>query len=328
MPCLRCAGAPRQPASGSGLSLSILSWHAALNDPGEFGHRHGSGRRCRHGLRRDLNSSALPLIPQSVSRGARISGLPGSLALQPVRLLAPLRRIRPGLPSHRGLLLPGFQQVDRPSCRWISLQQVLNSFLLAGLPPARMAASLAAPDPDVRLSRIKCGAPHFMPYVANLLMWRPDQQAALRLTSTEVYDKAAVDMVGSPATRVEVRSCSNAYSSIPEFWRATVRGHYRKRANGFSCIASTKVWHPLTLLRIARELLVIATRIDASAETPITRQQIEVAAHRWARRQRRRGRIGAPSGSRHLFIQTAPRAGCASWGDWKRRRRSPRPAPS
>ena len=126
-PCLRCAGAPRRPASGSGLSLAILSWHAALNDPGELGHHHGPGLRCRHGLRRDLSGSALPLVPQSVSRGARISGLPGSLTLRPARLLAPLRRIGPGLPSPRGLLLPGFRRVGRPSCRWISLQQVLNS---------------------------------------------------------------------------------------------------------------------------------------------------------------------------------------------------------
>ena len=28
--CLRCAGAPRRPAGGSGLSLTIPSWHAAL----------------------------------------------------------------------------------------------------------------------------------------------------------------------------------------------------------------------------------------------------------------------------------------------------------
>jgi hypothetical protein len=34
--CLRCAGAPRRPASGSGLSLLIPSWHAVLSDPGEF----------------------------------------------------------------------------------------------------------------------------------------------------------------------------------------------------------------------------------------------------------------------------------------------------
>ena len=39
MRCLRCAGAPRRPAGGSELSLSILSRHAALSDPGEFDHR-------------------------------------------------------------------------------------------------------------------------------------------------------------------------------------------------------------------------------------------------------------------------------------------------
>src|SRR2546430_13801602 len=37
--CLRCAGAPRRPASGSGLSLLIRSWHAVLYDPGESDHR-------------------------------------------------------------------------------------------------------------------------------------------------------------------------------------------------------------------------------------------------------------------------------------------------
>jgi hypothetical protein len=39
MRCLRCAGAPRRPASGSGLSLTIPSWHAILSDLGEFDHR-------------------------------------------------------------------------------------------------------------------------------------------------------------------------------------------------------------------------------------------------------------------------------------------------
>src|SRR6516162_10941908 len=37
--CLRCAGAPRRPASGSELSLHILSWHAVPWDPGESEHR-------------------------------------------------------------------------------------------------------------------------------------------------------------------------------------------------------------------------------------------------------------------------------------------------
>ena len=36
MRCLSCAGAPRPPASGSGLSLSNPSWHATPYDPGEF----------------------------------------------------------------------------------------------------------------------------------------------------------------------------------------------------------------------------------------------------------------------------------------------------
>ncbi|MBI2290752.1 MAG: tyrosine-type recombinase/integrase [Betaproteobacteria bacterium] len=65
---------------------------------------------------------------------------------------------------------------------------------------------------------------------------------------------------------------------------------------------------PGTLLRIARELLVIVGRIDTTAETLITRPQIEVAAHRWARQQRRQGRIGGKlSGSRDLFAQVATR---------------------
>jgi site-specific recombinase XerD len=62
---------------------------------------------------------------------------------------------------------------------------------------------------------------------------------------------------------------------------------------------------PGTLQRIARELLVVATRLDTTAATPLTRQQIERAADRWARQQRRRGRIGDPRGSRQLFIQVA-----------------------
>src|ERR1700732_4451142 len=35
-PCLRLAGAPRRPASGSGLSLLISSLHAVPPDPGDF----------------------------------------------------------------------------------------------------------------------------------------------------------------------------------------------------------------------------------------------------------------------------------------------------
>ena len=110
--------------------------------------------RCRHGLRRDLSSSALPILPQSVSRGARISGLPDS-------------RICYGLPS---CSLPCTDQTDRSAFESFYFQASNRSValpvagydynsdwtpLLAGLSPARMAANLAAPDPYVRISRIR-----------------------------------------------------------------------------------------------------------------------------------------------------------------------------
>ena len=144
---LRCAGAPRRPASGSGLSLTIPAWHAVLYDPEEFEHRHGPVLRCRHGLRRDLSGSALPKFPQSASRGARLSRLPGLLTLRPVRLLALLRRIEPASRPQRAFTsrLPTVWSPALPldmTTTWTGL------LVLAGLSPAGMAASLAAPDPD------------------------------------------------------------------------------------------------------------------------------------------------------------------------------------
>src|SRR6266404_6240350 len=88
--CLRCAGAPRRPAGGSGLSLPFLLGMPLSMTPGSSIIA-SAELRCRHGLRRDLSSSALPILPQSVSRGARISGLPDSRnLLRPAKLLAPL----------------------------------------------------------------------------------------------------------------------------------------------------------------------------------------------------------------------------------------------
>src|SRR5271157_3232949 len=113
---LRCAGAPRRPASGSGLSLTIPAWHAVLYDPEEFEHRHGPVLRCRHGLRRDLSGSALPKFPQSASRGARLSRLPGLLTLRPARLLAPPSTDRTGFPAPEGFYFQAFGSlVARPA---------------------------------------------------------------------------------------------------------------------------------------------------------------------------------------------------------------------
>jgi hypothetical protein len=140
--CLRCAGAPRRPAGGSGLSLPFLLGMPLSMTPGSS-ITASPELRCRHRLRRDLSSSALPILPQSVSRGARISGLPGS-------------RICYGLPSCPVRIRPmhsapeGFYfQASNGSVALPVAGYDYNSDwtpLLAGLSPAGMAASLAAPD--------------------------------------------------------------------------------------------------------------------------------------------------------------------------------------
>src|SRR5204863_5276692 len=142
--CLRCAGAPGRPASGSGLSLLIRSWHAVLYDPGESDHRpfqssdvdmaFAESRPARHSQR-----SRNPFRAGDDFVASWFTHL-----LRPARLLAP-RYGSDHLRGQRGLLLPGFQR-DKPvagynySSDWTPL--------LTGLSPARMAASLAAPTPS------------------------------------------------------------------------------------------------------------------------------------------------------------------------------------
>jgi hypothetical protein len=60
-----------------------------------------------------------------------------------------------------------------------------------------------------------------------------------------------------------------------------------------------------TLLRHARELLVIAGRIDITVGETIGAPEIEAAADRWAREQYDRRRVEALQWSRKLFVQTA-----------------------
>src|SRR3954463_10260030 len=102
--------------------------------------------RRRRGLRRDLSGSALPTLPQSVSRGARFRGFTGSPLLRPVRLLAPLDGSDRVSPATGGFYI----QASGGSVPLPAAGYDYNSNwtpLLAGLSPAGMAASLAAPDP-------------------------------------------------------------------------------------------------------------------------------------------------------------------------------------
>ena len=61
----------------------------------------------------------------------------------------------------------------------------------------------------------------------------------------------------------------------------------------------------VTLLRHARELLVIAGRIDITAGETIGLPVIGAAADRWAREQHDRKRVEGLQWSRKLFVQTA-----------------------
>src|SRR6266699_7300397 len=124
--CLRCAGAPRRPASGSELSLYILSWHAVPYDPGESDHRQfqtamsawPSPRVDRLGTPKD------PAIRST--REVNFEATWFAHSLRPARLLAPLYGSDRNHVGPRELLLPGFQQVGLPSRCWISLQQRLD----------------------------------------------------------------------------------------------------------------------------------------------------------------------------------------------------------
>jgi integrase/recombinase XerD len=60
-----------------------------------------------------------------------------------------------------------------------------------------------------------------------------------------------------------------------------------------------------TLISITDELRVIASKLEIAGDKPITREQIETAAERWARHQRRRGRSAQLRWSRERFIQVS-----------------------
>jgi len=151
--CLRCAGVPRQPTRGSELSLSIPSWHAILSDPGEFEHRLCPILRCRHSLRQDLNSSALPLIPQSVSRGARISGLLRFNIVTACQFACPPMTDQTKVfPASEGFYFQAFDGLVTLSTAGYNYDSDWTP-LSAGLSPAGIAASFAAPDPSVQFFR-------------------------------------------------------------------------------------------------------------------------------------------------------------------------------
>jgi len=103
VPSFRCTFLPGMPSSPTPGSSNIATCPVS---------------RCRHGLRRELTGSTLPILPQSDSRGRSISWLHWFAIATACQVACPPGRIRLGyFPSHRGLLLPGFRRVGRPSRR-------------------------------------------------------------------------------------------------------------------------------------------------------------------------------------------------------------------
>src|SRR5215211_2340493 len=145
--CLRCAGAPRRPASGSGLSLPFRPDMPSSLTPGSSDIACVQLRDADAGLRRDPSGSALPRLPQSVSRGTWFSRLHWFANCYGLSGCSPPWTDRTRFPWSTGDF---YIQASDGSVALPAAGYHYNSHwtpLLAGLSPAGMAASLAAPNP-------------------------------------------------------------------------------------------------------------------------------------------------------------------------------------
>ena len=144
--CLRCAGAPRRPASSSGLSLPFRPDMPSSLTTGS------SNIACVQF--RDVDAAFAEFRTARHSQpsrnpfhaGSYFRGFTGSRLLRPVRLLAPLDGSDRVSPATGGFYI----QASGGSVTLPAAGYHYNSHwtpLLAGLSPAGMAASLAAPEP-------------------------------------------------------------------------------------------------------------------------------------------------------------------------------------
>src|SRR6202051_2452212 len=108
--CLRCAGAPRRPASGSELSLHILSWHAVPYDPGESDHRQfqSSDVGMAFAANRPARHSQNPAI--HFTREVNFGATWFTHSLRPARLLAPLHGSDWDTPARGGFYFQAFNR--------------------------------------------------------------------------------------------------------------------------------------------------------------------------------------------------------------------------
>src|SRR5262249_5685373 len=128
VPGFRCSFRPDMPpslTSGSSIIVSIQNTDVDI------------------GLRYGPKGSALPIIPQSVSRGARLSRLRWFANASGLRGCGPPCRVLPSLPASGGFYSqPSDGAVPLPVAGYN--YNSVGTPLLPGLPPAGTAASLAA----------------------------------------------------------------------------------------------------------------------------------------------------------------------------------------
>jgi hypothetical protein len=157
--CVGISSTPRQPTSGSVLSLAILCRHVVLWDPGKFlGCLAPSSFTDDAGLRPKRRVSALPISHTPILMGGFISGLSyGSLSLQPVDLLAPLVGADRASTQPTGTFTSGLSTVWSPAPPPDITTETTGQFSLAGLSPLERQLASLQPliEPDRRSYRIR-----------------------------------------------------------------------------------------------------------------------------------------------------------------------------
>lgn len=91
----------------------------------------------------------------------------------------------------------------------------------------------------------------------------------------------------------------------PRVIRRHREGPFAAEREQYLCFCASGGAPQTTLLKIARELLVIVARIDVSGERAISLSEINAGADQWVLHQHQHNRIKSAISSRTLFVQTA-----------------------
>src|ERR1700676_5004991 len=142
--CLRCAGAPRRdPRAVPGFRCSSLPDMPSSMTSGSSIIVSVQNTDVDIGLRHGPKSSALPIVPQSISRGPRFPRLHWFATATACQVAGPPCTDLTGLPATGGFYFQAFDGSVTLPVAGYNYNSVWTP-LLAGLPPAGMAASLAA----------------------------------------------------------------------------------------------------------------------------------------------------------------------------------------